>query len=160
MAPHSGTLAWKTLWMEEPGGLQFMGSQRVGHYWATNTHKWYHVVFVSFWLTSLSMIISGQGGLACCNSWGCKQSWLSYWTELSWEPSMLLQIASFLSFYGWVVSHCLCVPHLFFAVFFGPATLSSLYLGSLAAPSLLHYWMMWIHPLCLFVFLFTYLFLN
>ena len=27
MAPHSGTLAWKISWMEEPGGLQFMGSE-------------------------------------------------------------------------------------------------------------------------------------
>ena len=27
MAPHSNTLAWKILWMEEPGGLQSMGSQ-------------------------------------------------------------------------------------------------------------------------------------
>ena len=25
MAPHSGTLAWKIPWMEEPGGLQSMG---------------------------------------------------------------------------------------------------------------------------------------
>ena len=30
MAPHSSTLAWKTLWMEEPGGLQSMGSLRLG----------------------------------------------------------------------------------------------------------------------------------
>ena len=30
-APHSSTLAWKIPWMEEPGGLQSMGSQRVGH---------------------------------------------------------------------------------------------------------------------------------
>ena len=31
MATHSRTLAWKIPWMEEPGRLQFMGSQRVGH---------------------------------------------------------------------------------------------------------------------------------
>ena len=31
MAPHSSTLAWKIPWMEEPGGLQSMGLQRVGH---------------------------------------------------------------------------------------------------------------------------------
>ena len=30
MAPHSNTLAWKIPWMEEPGRLQSMGSQRVG----------------------------------------------------------------------------------------------------------------------------------
>ena len=31
MAPHSSTLAWKIPWTEEPGGLQSMGSRRVGH---------------------------------------------------------------------------------------------------------------------------------
>ena len=31
MAPHSSTLAWKIPFMEEPGKLQFMGSQRIGH---------------------------------------------------------------------------------------------------------------------------------
>ena len=30
-ATHSSTLAWKIPWMEEPGKLQSMGSQRVGH---------------------------------------------------------------------------------------------------------------------------------
>ena len=38
MAAHSSTLAWKSLWMEEPGGLQSMGFQRVGHYWVTSLH--------------------------------------------------------------------------------------------------------------------------
>ena len=33
---HSSTLAWQLLWMEEPGGLQSMGSLRVGHDWATS----------------------------------------------------------------------------------------------------------------------------
>ena len=31
MAPHSSTLAWKIPWMEELGGLQSMGSLRIGH---------------------------------------------------------------------------------------------------------------------------------
>ena len=31
MATHSGILAWKIPWTEEPGGLQSMGSQRVTH---------------------------------------------------------------------------------------------------------------------------------
>ena len=31
MAPHYSTLAWKRPWTEEPGGLQSMGSLRVGH---------------------------------------------------------------------------------------------------------------------------------
>ena len=31
MATHSSVLAWKIPWMEEPGRLQSMGSQRVRH---------------------------------------------------------------------------------------------------------------------------------
>ena len=51
MAPHSSTLAWKIPWTEEPGGLQSMGSLRVGHNWATSLslfifmhwrRKWQH----------------------------------------------------------------------------------------------------------------------
>ena len=38
MATHSSILVWKALWTEEEsGGLQSMGSQRVGHDWATKT---------------------------------------------------------------------------------------------------------------------------
>ena len=36
MAPHSSTLAWKIPRAEEPGGLQSMGSLRVGHDSATS----------------------------------------------------------------------------------------------------------------------------
>ena len=31
MATHSSILAWRIPWKEEPGGLQSLGSQRVGH---------------------------------------------------------------------------------------------------------------------------------
>ena len=31
LATHSSILAWRISWTEEPGGLQSMGSQRVGH---------------------------------------------------------------------------------------------------------------------------------
>ena len=36
MATHSSIHAWKIPWIEEPDGLQSMGSQRVGHNLATN----------------------------------------------------------------------------------------------------------------------------
>ena len=36
MATHSSTLVWKIPWTEEPGRLQSMGSQRVGHDWVTS----------------------------------------------------------------------------------------------------------------------------
>ena len=53
MAPHSSTLAWKIPWTEEPGGLQSMGSLRVGHDSAT--------------LLSLSCIGEGNGNPLQCS---------------------------------------------------------------------------------------------
>ena len=35
MATHSSILAWRIPWTEDPGRLQSMGSQRVGHNWTT-----------------------------------------------------------------------------------------------------------------------------
>ena len=37
MTTHSAIPAWKIPWAEDPGGLESMGSQRVGHDWETNT---------------------------------------------------------------------------------------------------------------------------
>ena len=39
MATHSNILAWRIRWTEEPGRLQFMRLQRVGHNWATEQQK-------------------------------------------------------------------------------------------------------------------------
>ena len=51
MTTHSSILAWRIPRTEEYGGLQSMGSQRVGHNWVTNTHishisrvSWYQFV--------------------------------------------------------------------------------------------------------------------
>jgi len=41
MATHSSTLAWEIPWTEEPGGLQSMGSRRVGHDWVTTTFTFF-----------------------------------------------------------------------------------------------------------------------
>ena len=51
MATHSRILAWEVPWADEPGGLQSMGSERVGHNWVSNTFtipeqlSFYHNVF-------------------------------------------------------------------------------------------------------------------
>ena len=37
IAVHFSILAWRISWTEEPGRLQYMGSQGVRHNWATNT---------------------------------------------------------------------------------------------------------------------------
>ena len=43
MATHSSILAWRIPWTEEPGGLQSMGLQRVGHDWETNTWHFFQI---------------------------------------------------------------------------------------------------------------------
>ena len=39
MATHSSIAAWKISWTEEPGGLQSIELQRVGHDWSNLAHK-------------------------------------------------------------------------------------------------------------------------
>ena len=39
MGTHSSILSWRVPWTEEPGELRPVGSQRIGHNWATNTHN-------------------------------------------------------------------------------------------------------------------------
>ena len=45
MATHSSILPGESPWTEEPGGLQFMGSRKVGHNWA-NKHAHFELIFV------------------------------------------------------------------------------------------------------------------
>ena len=54
MATHSSILAWKIPWTEEPGWLQSMGSQRVGHNWVTNTHT--HILYLAILLGSFILV--------------------------------------------------------------------------------------------------------
>ena len=50
-ATHSSILAWQIQWMEEPGRLQSMGLQRVGHNWVTSLHftKYYKYTLTYLW---------------------------------------------------------------------------------------------------------------
>ena len=52
MATHSGILAWKIPWTEEPGRLQYMVSQRVGHDWAHIHVLIYIILLVGILLAS------------------------------------------------------------------------------------------------------------
>ena len=44
MATHSGILAWRIPWTEDPDGLQSMESQRVGHDLATEQQQHIYIV--------------------------------------------------------------------------------------------------------------------
>ena len=63
MAPHSGTLAWKVSWTEEPGRLQSMGSLRAG-YRQSNTSTFHFHALEKEMATHSSVLawrISGTG---------------------------------------------------------------------------------------------------
>ena len=51
MATYSSILAWRIPWTEEPGGLQSIGLQRVGHHWGdlARTHMILTIVNRKFW---------------------------------------------------------------------------------------------------------------
>ena len=85
MATHSSTLAWKIPRTEEPGGLQFMGSQRVGH----TEQLLFHF--------SLSCIGEGNGNPLQCSClenprdggswWAAVYGVTQSWTRLKWLSS-------------------------------------------------------------------------
>ena len=75
-ATHSSILAWKIPWTEEPGGLQSMGLQRVGHDWVTSLSL-FTFILVQFssvqslsrvWLFSTPWIAAYQASLSITNS--------------------------------------------------------------------------------------------
>ena len=83
-APHSSTLAWKTPWTEQPGGLQSMGSLRVGHDWATSLSLFTFMHWRRKWQPTPAFFpgeSQGQGSLVGCHLWGLTESdrltWLS-----------------------------------------------------------------------------------
>ena len=53
MATHSSVLAWRIPWTEEPGGLQSVRSQRVGHVWTANTFT-FNILPKHLWLCIFS----------------------------------------------------------------------------------------------------------
>ena len=69
----SSTLAWKIPWMEETGGLQSMGSQRVGHDCATSLSLFTFMHWRRKWQPTplfLSGESQGRGSLVGCRLWG------------------------------------------------------------------------------------------
>ena len=77
MAPHSSTLAWKIPWMEKPGGLQSMGSLRVGHDWATSLWLFTFVHWRRTWQPTPVFLpgeSQGRGSLVGCRLGGRTES--------------------------------------------------------------------------------------
>ena len=76
VALHSSTLAWKMPCTEEPGGLQFMGSLRVGHDSSTSVSLFTFMHWrrkcqpTPVFLPGESQ---GRGSLVGCRLWGCTE---------------------------------------------------------------------------------------
>ena len=98
MAFHSSTLAWKIPWMEEPGGLQSMGSLRVGHNWATSLSLFTFMHWRREWQPTpvfLPRESQGRGSLVDCRLWGRTESdtteatWQQQQQGGAWDPAFL-----------------------------------------------------------------------
>ena len=77
MAPHSSPLAWKIPWMEEPGELQPMGSQRVGHDGVTALSLFTFMHWRRRWQPTPVLLPGESQGprtLMGCHLWGCTES--------------------------------------------------------------------------------------
>ena len=77
MATHSSTLAWKIPWMEEPGRLQSMGSQRVGHNWVTSLSLFTFMHWRRKWQPTPVFLpgeYQGRRSLVGCHLWGRTES--------------------------------------------------------------------------------------
>ena len=73
MAPDTSTLAWKIPWAEEPGGLQSMGSLRVGHDSATSLWLFSFMHWRRKWQPTPVFLpgeSQGRGSLVGCPLWG------------------------------------------------------------------------------------------
>ena len=69
--------AWKIPWTEEPGGLQSMGSLRVGHDWATSLSLFTFMHWRRKWQPTPVFLpgeSQGRGSLVGCRLWGCMES--------------------------------------------------------------------------------------
>ena len=96
MATHSRTLTWKIPWMEETGGLEFMGLKRARRDWTTSLHSPDHSHNIHFKITRLVLVKEKHV---------LEQDTLFYWLRQSsvdktfvlfsslraWDPFLLLK---------------------------------------------------------------------
>ena len=105
MAPHSSTLAWKIPWTEEPGGLQSMGSLRVGHGWATSLSIFTFMHWRRKWQPTPVFLpgeSQGRGSLVGCRLWGRTESDTTEATQQQQQQQSYKQPNKWLSIGEWI----------------------------------------------------------
>ena len=110
LAAHSNILAWRISWMEEPGRLQSMASQRVGHDWPQKQQHTYMWGFLAAqmvkslpamqetWVWSLGQVDPLEKGMATFSS---ILTWRIPWTE---EPGGLQSMGSQRVWHNWMTN--------------------------------------------------------
>ena len=88
MATHSSISAWRIPWTEEPGGLQSIGSQRVGHNWNDLAHMSIESVMSSncpILCQPLLLLPSAFPSIrVCSNELALLIRWTKYWSICFW----------------------------------------------------------------------------
>ena len=95
MAPHSSTLTWKIPWMEEPSGLQSMGSLRVGHDWATSLSLFTFMHWRRKWQPTPVFLpgeSQGRRSLVGCSLWGRTESDMTEVTYLTFYLELMTKL--------------------------------------------------------------------
>ena len=96
VSTHSGTLAWKIPWTEEPGRLQSMGSWRVRRDWATSLSLFTFTHWRRKWQPTpvfLPRESQGRQSLVGCRLWGCTESDMT-WSDLAAAAARWSQLVS------------------------------------------------------------------
>ena len=103
MATHSSILAWRIPWTEDPGGLQPMESQRVGHDWTQHTHLYCISGYICLSLSELS-------------PWGkylCDPSMFQKWLDVLLSHGLIIfHYIHIYTYAAWLLQSCptLCDP--------------------------------------------------
>ena len=98
------TIAWKIPWAEEPGGLQSMGSRRVGHDWATSFT--FHFYALEKEMATHSSVLAWRipgtgepGGLPSMGSHRVGDDWSDYSAAAAFHCKYMSHL--FYSFFCW-----------------------------------------------------------
>ena len=105
MATHSSTPAWKIPWTEEPGRLQSMGLQKVGHDWVTSLH-----FCAQTWLQDFHRGQERADLTSLCTSSFCKIYLWLHWVFVATHGLSLVAASRGYSSL-WFVGFSLCVEH-------------------------------------------------
>ena len=132
MATHSSILACRIPWTEEPGGLQSMGSWRVGHDWATDAaerlsmhqlhHCCFYTCFQTYWAWNKDTVIlyvhsiiedtEAQPLVQDAHMWLCMPC---MWTNLrDWKRKLTFTSSKFTTCRELTVYYLIFLPNFFF----------------------------------------------